>query len=184
MAENYEYSRTLLTILDHVAVMPRLTMLNFASHQLSCSGRQGADLQDLARSLEVEIDFLGYCPRDELPKHLAQMSVFVNPSMLETFGMVNVEAMSMGIPIVVLAADNGSTDYLNVEKGSENAIVVQDSLQISDAVIALLRNPAEAVQIGARGRATVRAMFSLENAVERYATMYRALSSYGQLQRI
>jgi len=48
-----------------------------------------------------EIRFLGYCSREELYKELAQATVLVSFSELESFFMVPLEAMSVGCPVIV-----------------------------------------------------------------------------------
>ena len=47
-----------------------------------------------------QIIWLGYVPREELPKLYAAASVFAYPSLLEGFGLPVLEAMAVGTPVV------------------------------------------------------------------------------------
>ncbi|KFC50448.1 hypothetical protein DK37_21525 [Halomonas sp. SUBG004] len=63
-------------------------------------GTQRATLEKLAQQLGVAdiTTFKGAMPREQLPKVLADFSVFVFPSTRESFGLVAVEALACGVP--------------------------------------------------------------------------------------
>ncbi len=50
--------------------------------------------------LESDFKFLGFVPHSELPKYYAAADLFCIPSTFETQGIVSLEAMSMGKPVV------------------------------------------------------------------------------------
>jgi glycosyltransferase involved in cell wall biosynthesis len=50
------------------------------------------------------VDVVGAVPQDELGNHYAGASLFVYPSLEETFGLPPLEAMGMGIPVVAARA--------------------------------------------------------------------------------
>jgi len=71
-------------------------------------------LEDLARGLGLrKVTFAGALYGDELPAALGELDIVVNPSMKqsETFCIVNIEAMAMGVPVVSFGA-GGVVDYL------------------------------------------------------------------------
>ncbi|WP_310636123.1 glycosyltransferase [Delftia acidovorans] len=51
-------------------------------------------------SLDERVEFLGNAARDELPKHYQNSDFLVISSESETFGVVAIEAMSCGIPVL------------------------------------------------------------------------------------
>jgi len=46
------------------------------------------------------IEYMPHCNREELIQHYRQADIFVMPSKYETFGLVYLEAMSQGLPII------------------------------------------------------------------------------------
>lgn len=65
-------------------------------------GGERARLEDLARSLGVELRVLGPLPAADLPAFYSSLDVFALPSVdrLEAWGMVQAEAMLCGTPVV------------------------------------------------------------------------------------
>jgi glycosyltransferase involved in cell wall biosynthesis len=95
--------------------------------------------------------FLGGQPNDALPPLYRLMDLLVLPSLFEGLPRVIMEAAAMGTPAVV-------TDV----KGNREAVVpdrnglrvpLGDVPALTDAILALLRDPARAARLGAAGRA-------------------------------
>lgn len=63
---------------------------------------------DLLRELGIEerVQFLDYVPNDELPLIYNLADCLVNPSLFEAFGLVQIEAMACGCPVI--AANTGA----------------------------------------------------------------------------
>ena len=77
----------------------------------------------LARGLSRNVQFLGYLDRrSELPDCYAAADVFAFASRTETQGLVLLEAMAAGLPVVALAA-MGTIDILGARRG---ALVPED----------------------------------------------------------
>jgi len=82
-------------------------------------------------SLERHIEFIGAKSRDELHELYRKSKIFYLPSKNETFGMVYVEAMASGTPIVAMknsavqyVVKDGVTGFLrNDEEGQKEAIL-------------------------------------------------------------
>jgi len=68
-------------------------------------GNDGERLRRLARRLGVDrrVRWLGWLPRDQLLREMAQADVFMFPSLHEDAGAVVTEAISAGLPVVCLA---------------------------------------------------------------------------------
>ncbi len=103
--------------------------------------------------------FVGTVPPEELPRYYRTADVFVSPATgRESFGIVLVEAMASGVPIV--ASDiRGYRQVL--EDGREGLFAKpEDPDDIAEKVLRILQSPEEARAMGQRGR---------EKAVQKYA---------------
>lgn len=115
----------------------------------------GADLVPLferARGLDIENDviFRGAQPQDLLPMYYSAASVCAVTSRYESFGLVAVEAMACGIPVV--ASRVGGMKF-TVEEGVSGLLVPSgDSSAMADALDRVIRDrPFRAtLQVGAR----------------------------------
>ncbi len=56
-------------------------------------------LEELAQDAD-NITFLGFKPHDELPPYMATADALVVPSLIEAFGIVNIEALASGTPVI------------------------------------------------------------------------------------
>jgi phosphatidylinositol alpha-mannosyltransferase len=101
------------------------------------------------------IHFIGWVSRQELPRYYRTATVFCAPSTgFESFGMVLLEAMAAGVPIV---ASDIAGYRLVMGDGIEGCLVQPANPRaIADAVIALLQNPAQRDGMANRGLATAR----------------------------
>jgi D-inositol-3-phosphate glycosyltransferase len=98
-------------------------------------------LQSLCQELGLDdrIVFLGRRSQDSLPNYYSAAEVVVMPSHYESFGMVALEAMACGIPVV--ASQVGGLAYL-VKDGVTGYVVPDGDVEaLSDCLMALLTNP-------------------------------------------
>jgi glycosyltransferase involved in cell wall biosynthesis len=116
------------------------------------------DVARRARRLTEELDlndvvhFTGwrYGPKD-MPEVHAALDVLVLPSTWpEPFGLVLIEAMASGKPVVT--TDQGGPREICVEGSTALLVPPQSPRQIADAVITLLRDPQRADAMGRAGR--------------------------------
>lgn len=65
-------------------------------------GEEKEYLQKLTYDLNLNncVSFVGKVPNDDIPKYMKEADLFVLPSLSESFGIVNIEAMASGLPIV------------------------------------------------------------------------------------
>jgi glycosyltransferase involved in cell wall biosynthesis len=75
-------------------------------------------LEELARERGVDARFFGFLPREELPAFYSALDVFAFPSPVETQGLVALEAIACGTPVVGVregalrdTIDDGATGY-------------------------------------------------------------------------
>ncbi|MNK22597.1 Glycogen synthase [compost metagenome] len=67
--------------------------------------------------IDQQVDFLGLLPRVEIVKEMQQMDAFVLSSNVETFGVVLIEALSCGKPVVATASVGPESIVVSPEYG-------------------------------------------------------------------
>jgi len=126
-------------------------------------------LKRAAAKLGGSVRFVPYVPYNEVPDWLLGADVLAVPSVRrEAFGLVNVEAMAAGIPVVASriggiseVVQDGVTGLL-----AEPASLTADLLAKLDY---LLSNDQLRLEMGRRSREKAEAYFSWQAAAERYA---------------
>lgn len=82
-------------------------------------------------SLQNNIHLLGYKSKEEIISFLSKSDVFVLPSRSETFGVVYVEAMALGLPVIATVC-NGPEEFVTKTDGL--LIPVNDVDALADAI--------------------------------------------------
>lgn len=115
--------------------------------------------------------FLGW--REDVPQLLAAGDVFLMPSLWEGFGLVLLEAMAQGLPVV---ASRVSAIPEIVAEGETGLLApARDVPALCDALLSLLRDPALARRMGQQGRQRLEACFAEERMVQETIALYREL---------
>ena len=134
-------------------------------------------LELLLKKLGVEkyVKFAGFVEESLKPFYYMAADVFCLPSMTthESFGIVNLEAMACGVPIV--ASKIGGVP--DVVKDGENGLLVppRDSETLADAIIYLLENEDIREKMGKNGREKTKD-YSLEKIAEMTERVYERVA--------
>lgn len=82
------------------------------------AGKLRKELQNLADNLQVadKIKFHGSLSREQIAKIYRRCDCFVLPSAFETFGVVYIEAMAAGLPVIATRC-GGPEDFVTEENG-------------------------------------------------------------------
>lgn len=119
------------------------------------------------------VRFIGYLDRrQDLPACYAAADVFAFASRTETQGLVLLEAMAAGLPVVALA-DMGTTDILGPGKGA--VVPVAEPAAFGAALGCLLDDSERRWQLAAEAREQA-ACWSDSAMAARLATLYRTLA--------
>lgn len=125
-----------------------------------------------ALGLSERVRFLGHVPYEQLPAYYAGADICLAPSLYEPFGMIYLEAMACGRPVVGTAA-GGAVEIL---KHGENGLLVPpgEAEPLAVAIADLIADAPRRARLGENARRTVLTHFSLPVFAERTEAHYRA----------
>ncbi len=153
-----------------IAALPRIR----ARLVVAGSGPMRAEWEELATQLRVSdrVMWLGDVPDDDLSAiyHLADLFVLPASHPSEAFGLVQVEAMASGLPVVCTELGTGTT-YVN--RDGETGLVVppRDPAALADAVNRLLSDAELRRTLGVGAQLRSRE-FDVETMVDRTLGVY------------
>ena len=151
-----------------------------ASDVLLVMGGEGPlreQLEDLIRrfGLEEEVRLIGFVPEEDLPRYYAMADVFVLPTrMLEGFGLVTLEALASGTP--VLGTPVGATE--EILGGLDRGMLFEgrDSRSMADLIYEkyglFKRDPEEYERWRTRCRAYVERNYSWGRSVDKLEGLF------------
>lgn len=157
-----------------IGAMPALLERVPRAHAvIAGSGHLEDYLRDLAAEVGVaeRVHVLG--PRKDVPALMHAIDVFAMPSIWEGFGLVLLEAMAAGRPIVASRVATIPEVVLDGETGL--LVPPGDPLALAEAVARLANDPDFATQLGEAGRARLRRHFSIDKMVGDTELLYREL---------
>ncbi|MYC94229.1 MAG: glycosyltransferase family 4 protein [Caldilineaceae bacterium SB0661_bin_32] len=155
------------------ATAPRCRFLVVGGDQFNVGDDYEAHLMALSSQLGLDEQVHWTGQLDDVRPALEAMDIFVNPGVPEGFGLVNVEAMAMGKPVV--AFDHGPLPEI-VAHGETGLLVPPgDTAALAGAVARLLQDPAHAQRMGRAGRRRVENLFRIERTVNELEAHYQEL---------
>ena len=164
----HEERKGLSILLEAVSKLPPDVRVWIAS-----DGPQTAELKTRFAS-DSRIEWLGRISDSEKISRMSRASVFCAPSLHgESFGVVLLEAMAAGTPVVASNLDG----YRNVATDDETALLVETGnvAGLASALARVLVDPRLAARLTANGREHAQ-RFSMDALADRYIEMYeRAL---------
>lgn len=96
-------------------------------------------LESLVKKLDIEkqVNFLGRISQERVREEMMNSDCFVLSSNFETFGVVLIEALACGLPLIATKC-GGPEDIVNRQNGI--LINVENQLQLQDAMITMYKN--------------------------------------------
>jgi glycosyltransferase involved in cell wall biosynthesis len=145
---------------------------------LGGSGPLQQELSRLVRALGLtqKVILVGRIPDEELPAYYLACDVFCMPSVerSEAFGLVQLEAMAAGRPVVCCQLGNG-VNYVNRDGETGLAVPPRDVAALASALNALLRDDGLRARMGLAGQARVQDEFTVAKMAQRHLDLYRSL---------
>jgi D-inositol-3-phosphate glycosyltransferase len=131
-------------------------------------------LQELRESLSITsvVTFLGKRPQTELPLYYSAAQAVVMPSQYESFGMVALEAMACGTPVV--ASGVGGLLYLVRDGRTGYHIPDSDPSALADKLQKLLSDERLRQELG-RHAANLAHTYSWERITDQVLTLYESV---------
>ncbi|MGB9821331.1 MAG: glycosyltransferase [Pseudothermotoga sp.] len=119
-------------------------------------GQREKELKQLARKLGTEkrVVFLDHVQYDELPEYYSAADVFVLPSIsrAEAFGLVGLEAMACGTPVITTELGTG-TSYYNLHGVTGLIVSPRNSSSLAQAIKYITNNSQQCDKMIIRKRA-------------------------------
>lgn len=149
-----------------------ISRYNDSKFIIAGTGPMTEELKDRVRysGLEDKFLFTGYMDESEKDKLYRVSSAAVFPSLYEPFGIVALEAMAAGCPVVV--SDTGGLSEI-VDHGDNGLKCINgNSNSIADNVVQLLHDEAFAKYISDNGKSTVKDRFTWNKVADLTMKMY------------
>ena len=127
------------------------------------------------RSKLQDVVFVGYASYDELPRYYKTADIYCSPATgRESFGIVLLEAMAVGKPVVASNIDG----YANVISHGVDGLLVppKDKRLLAQALISLMSDASLRQQMGANGILKAK-RYSWENIAQKILSYYMRLLS-------
>ena len=141
--------------------------------QIAGDGPEFDELKLLQTELDLEekVQFLGFS--NDVPLLMKQSDLFVVPSLSEPFGIILLEAMATGIPIVT-TRNNGALHILN----GDTAIFVDkaSSSSLSSGILEAINNPEAAFERSKNALELFRNHYTPDAVMPKVLSLYQTVS--------
>jgi glycosyltransferase involved in cell wall biosynthesis len=135
-------------------------------------------LQSLASQLGIsdKVAFAGEIQNAQMAPYYHASDVFALASVArsEAFGIVQIEAMAAGLPVVNTSLDSG-VPYVSLHQQTGLTVPPGDSAALADAINRLLDDPALRESFGRAGARRAQEQFSLDSMQRRTLQLYHSL---------
>lgn len=123
-----------------------------------------------ARGVADRIRFVGWLDGADKARFYRGASVFCLPSQFESFGIVALEAMFHGVPVV--ATQVGGLPDIVVDGTTGRLVASNDPIALADALQELLADRERGKRMGAAGRQRAYRLYSTDAIATEYANCY------------
>jgi glycosyltransferase involved in cell wall biosynthesis len=138
-------------------------------------GPEKNNLQELVRALDLEnyVEFCGTLTHGDVLKYMAKCNIFTMPSWQETFGLVYLEAMASGKPVI--GCKGQGMDNIILDERVGLLAEPKDVTTLVQALDFLINNPNEAAIMGLRGRKLVIDKYTHKKNAELTMKLYQKI---------
>lgn len=128
--------------------------------------------------LRGRVVLLGKIPQGELASYYQACSIFCLPSVerAEAFGVVLLEAMALGRPIVATRIPGSGVDWVNEHEVTGLNVVPRDERALADAICSIAENRQTAIRFGEAGRSRFDRLFTRDRMAASVADLYHRVA--------
>ena len=159
-------------------LLQAVSELKLPHSELLLIGKVDPAMEPILRRYEGVFEHIPSLPKIELPRYYSNSSVFVLPSLADSFALVVLEAMACGVPVIV-TENTGSKEVFR--EGVDGFVVpIRDVEAIKEKILFLYENRdvCQAMGEAARQRASEVTWDSLERrAVEIYGAIESSIGA-------
>jgi glycosyltransferase involved in cell wall biosynthesis len=132
--------------------------------------------------LEEKVIFVGRIADDHLPAYYQACDVFCLPSTMrsEAFGLVLVEAMSYGRPVVATEIEGSGVPWVNQNGITGFNVAPGDPVALATALRRILSDRELGARFGEAGKVRFEKMFSVARMIDGVEAVYEELLGRGQ----
>lgn len=146
--------------------------MRLAGHEYGPS--EAAERWAVDHELHRGIEFVGPIPSADVRGFMQSLNLFVHPSLEESFGMVLIEALAAGTPVVA-GTKSGAVPWVLGDGVAGTLVDVASAQTLSEAIGRLLTDSDALRASAAAGFGHVQNNFSLEHVVDLYEAQYEAI---------
>ena len=138
-----------------------------------------AELENQINRLELhnKVHLLGRISEEELPSYFAACDVYVMSSIWKTeaFGIVQIEAMSCGKPIVATKIPGSGVSWVNEDKVTGLNVEPENADEIADAILKITSNREAYMTYSNNAKKRYEQLFQKEMMIEKCLALYKNL---------
>ena len=156
---------------DQATLIRAISLVDGVHVFFAGDGPKRDELRKLAEATNTtdRVHFLGV--RTDVRELVGAADLYVQPSLIEGFGIATVEAMAGGLPVIASAVPG----LREVVGDGACFFKPGDYLDLANLIESLLRNPVLRRQISGRGRERAK-LFDVERTAVRYARLYHEIA--------
>ncbi|MEO2019125.1 MAG: glycosyltransferase family 4 protein [Fuerstiella sp.] len=134
------------------------------------SGPEERNLRRLSTSLKLDDHVTFVNDGTSMDAYLSAIDIFCLPSLQQGFGIIMLEAMSLGRPAIA----SGVGGVLSILEDNKTGLIVppSDSRALADRMLELLNDPDRARKIAIAGQNLVEDRFTVDRMVDETITLY------------
>ncbi|QSR85455.1 glycosyltransferase family 4 protein [Methylacidimicrobium sp. B4] len=145
----------------HIDLLEAWRLLGLPDAELLLIGTMSEPMRRALRRYEGQYKHIPFIANGELPCYYRSASVFVLPSIEDGFGVVCLEAMACGLPVIV-TENTGAADMI-VPKSTGFVVPIRSPERIGEALESLYRDRTLLARMGEEAAREAKRAFGWEN---------------------